>query len=151
MFIYARVYIYKKKKNVSVTIPISFLYFTPLDESNVKNGARVVTMCNAMQRNENHFGRVTFWPCVRALPPPPPHQHRTVPYPPPNGTRHAITGSASPPRNDRVRFTAWPIPTHRDDVTKPVPPPSVASGTRRLHRSVGVLKHGRLRRTGEGH
>lgn len=40
-------------------------------ESNVKNGARVVTMCNAMRRNENHFGRVTFLLCVRALPPPP--------------------------------------------------------------------------------
>lgn len=69
----ARVYLRiknEKKKNVSVTIRISFLSTTPLDESNVKNGARVVTMCNAMQRNENHFGRVTFW-SVRALPPPP--------------------------------------------------------------------------------
>lgn len=70
-YIQARAYIYRreriseKRKNVFVTIAISFLYFTPHDGSNGKNGARVVTMCNAMQRNENHFGRVTFLPCVR--------------------------------------------------------------------------------------
>lgn len=44
-----------EKEKKTFLIAISFL-----SGRNVKNGARIVTKCNAMQRNENHFGRVTF-------------------------------------------------------------------------------------------
>jgi len=101
-------------------------------------------MCKAMQRNENHFGRVTFPPYERALPPLPPpwtpHRDHTGP-------------DTDPPRRCRDRFTAAPTPTHRTTTLwnpSRGPPPSVASGTRRLHRSVGVLKHGRFMAGGRG-
>lgn len=102
-------------------------------------------MCKAMQRNENHFGRVTFPPCERALPPLPP--------PPSTPHRDHADRGTDPPRRCRDRFTAAPTPTRRTaTLWNPScgSPPTVASGTRRLHRSVGVLKHGRLGRAGEG-
>lgn len=111
----ARLYqIKEKKKNVSVTIAISFLHSAG---QNVKNGARVVTMCNAMQRNENHFGRVTFPPGVRVA---------TT-----TSAARASSPGRLPPARYGVGTTLWNPSRHTV---------RAASGTRRLHRSVGVLK-----------
>lgn len=140
--VYLRIKNEKRKKNVSVTIPISFLCTAPVDESNVKNGARVVTMCNATQRNENHYDGAVwpFRPCARYHH----HHHHHDGVPPLHISRRPTVRTATP-----HRARSSPRPRHRPatprncwhNVTKSVaPPPPVASGTRRLHRSVGVLK-----------
>lgn len=69
-------------------------------------------MCNAMQRNENHFGRVTFPPCVRELPPPPPPQHH---HTAPHHTR-CTAAPLNPPRHK-------PGPLHRTTMTRSASPP----------------------------